>query len=185
MSRVIDAIIQLTDKFTSPMGHTIKAMASASAEGRRMRKSIESAGKSITDVGSKITAAVTTPILGAGVGVWKRWPQTLKNGIAKVSTIADTSAMSLDAIRNGTIDLSNQLGVAVTDISEAQYNAISAGAATEKSLDLVGTAIKAAKAGFTDTATAVDGPYNSIQLISRGGRLQHTVRSDVDDTELW
>ena len=29
MSRVIDAIIQLTDKFTSPMGHTIKAMASA------------------------------------------------------------------------------------------------------------------------------------------------------------
>ena len=27
MSRVIDAVIQLTDKFTAPMGHTIKAMA--------------------------------------------------------------------------------------------------------------------------------------------------------------
>lgn len=175
MSRVIDAIIQLTDKFTSPMGHTIKAMASASAEGRRMRKSIESAGKSITDVGSKITAAVTTPILGAGVACGKM-ASDFENGIAKVSTIADTSAMSLDAIRNSTIDLSNQLGVAVTDISEAQYNAISAGAATEKSLDLVGTAIKAAKAGFTDTATAVDGlttVYNSFQ-----GAVDYSTLSD-------
>lgn len=165
MSRVIDAIIQLTDKFTSPMGHTIKAMASASSEGRRMRKSIESAGKAITDVGSKLTASVTTPIIGVGVACGKM-ASDFENGVAKVSTIADTSVMSLDAIRSSTIDLSNQLGVAVTDISEAQYSAISAGAATERSLDLVGVAIKAAKAGFTDTATAVDGlttVYNSFQ----------------------
>lgn len=165
MSRVIDAIIQLTDKFTSPMSHTIKAMASATSEGNRMRKSIESAGKTITDVGSKMTAAVSVPILGAGVACGKM-ASDFENGIAKVSTIADTSVMSLDAIRSSTIDLSNQLGVSVTDISEAQYSAISAGAATEKSLELVGTAVKAAKAGFTDTATAVDGlttVYNSFQ----------------------
>ena len=165
MSRVIDAIIQLTDKFTSPMSNTIKAMASASSEGKRMRKNIESAGKAIADVGSKMTASVTMPILGAGVACGKM-ASDFENGIAKVSTIADTSVMSLDAIRSSTIDLSNQLGVSVTDISEAQYSAISAGAATEKSLRLVGTAVKAAKAGFTDTATAVDGlttVYNSFQ----------------------
>lgn len=175
MSRVIDAIIQLTDKFTSPMGHTIKAMASASSEGRRMRKSIESAGKAITDVGSKLTASVTTPIIGMGVACGKM-ASDFEDGIAKVSTIADTSVMSLDAIRSSTIDLSNQLGVAVTDISEAQYSAISAGAATEQSLDLVGVAIKAAKAGFTDTATAVDGlttVYNSFQ-----GAVDYSTLSD-------
>ena len=136
MSRVIDAVMQLTDKFTSPMNHTIKAMASASSEGKRMRKSIESAGKSINAVGTKITASVTAPILGLGVACGKM-ASDFEDGIAKVSTIADLSVMSLDAIRSSTIDLSNQLGVSVSEISEAQYNAISAGAATEKSLDLV------------------------------------------------
>ena len=99
-----------------------------------------------------------------------------EDGIAKVSTIADLSVMSLDAIRSSTIDLSNQLGVSVSEISEAQYNAISAGAATEKSLDLVSAAIKAAKAGFTDTATAVDGlttVYNSFQ-----GAVDYSTLSD-------
>lgn len=175
MSRVIDAIIQLTDKFTVPMGHTIKAMASATSEGKRMRKSIESAGKTITDVGSKLTASVTMPIIGVGIACGKM-ASDFEDGIAKVSTIADTSVMSLDAIRRSTLSLSNQLGVSVTDISEAQYNAISAGAATEKSLDLVSTAIKAAKAGFTDTATAVDGlttVYNSFQ-----GAVDYSALSD-------
>lgn len=97
---------------------------SASSEGKRMRKNIESAGKAIADVGSKMTASVTMPILGAGVACGKM-ASDFENGIAKVSTIADTSVMSLDAIRSSTIDLSNQLGVSVTDISEAQYPELS------------------------------------------------------------
>lgn len=175
MSRVIDAIIQLTDKFTSPMGHTIKAMTEATSEGNRMRKSIANAGKTIQSVGQGISAAVTMPIIGAGVACGKM-ASDFENGIAKVSTIADTSAMSMDQIKKATLDLSNQLGVSVTDISEAQYNAISAGAATEKSLNLVSTAVKAAKAGFTDTATAVDGlttVYNSF-----GGAVDYEKLSD-------
>lgn len=130
-----------------------------------MRKSIASAGKQITDVGSGLMQSITVPVLGMGVACGKM-ASDFENGVAKVSTIADTSVMSLDSIRKGTLELSNQLGVSVTDLSEAQYNAISAGAATEKSLDLVGTAVKAAKAGFTDTSTALDGlttVYNSFQ----------------------
>lgn len=65
MSRVIDAVIQLTDKFTAPMGHTIKAMAEATAEGNRMRKSIANAGKEIQNTGQGVTAAVTMPVIGA------------------------------------------------------------------------------------------------------------------------
>lgn len=165
MSRVIDAVLQLTDKFTSPMQKSIRAMVNAGAEGRRMRKSIAEAGKAITSVGDTLTKSLTLPVIGAGAACMKM-AADFENGIAKVSTIADTSVMSLDKIRRSTIELSNQLGVSVGDISEAQYNAISAGAATEKSLNLVSTAIKAAKAGFTDTATAVDGLttiFNSFQ----------------------
>jgi len=175
VSRVIDAIIQLTDKFTAPMGNTMKAMTEATAEGNRMRKSIEKAGKKIESVGKSLTASVTMPVIGVGVACGKM-ASDFENGIAKVSTIADTSVMSLDAIKKGTIDLSNQLGVSVAEISEAQYSAISAGAATENSLGLVGTAVKAAKAGFTDTATAIDGlttVYNSFQ-----GKVDYSKLSD-------
>ena len=98
MSRVIDAIIQLTDKFTAPMGNTIKAMAAATAEGKRMRKSIESAGGSITKVGSSLEKSVSLPIVGMGVACGKM-ASDFENGVAKVSTIADTSVMSLDSIK--------------------------------------------------------------------------------------
>lgn len=165
MSRVIDAIIRLTDNFTQPMSKTIKTMTEASREGRRMRKSIEEAGKGISNVGSSLTKAITLPVAGVATACGKM-AMDFEDGIAKVSTIADVSVMSLDKIKAGTLDLSNQLGVSVTEISEAQYNAISAGAATEKSLSVVGTAVKAAKAGFTDAATAVDGlttVFNSFQ----------------------
>lgn len=165
MSRVIDAIIRLTDNFTLPMSKTIKTMTEASKEGRRMRKSIEEAGNGISKVGASLTKAITLPVAGVATACGKM-AMDFEDGIAKVSTIADVSVMSLDKIKAGTLDLSNQLGVSVTEISEAQYNAISAGAATEKSLSVVGTAVKAAKAGFTDAATAVDGlttVFNSFQ----------------------
>ncbi len=156
MSRVIDAIIKLTDKFSQPMSKTIQTMTEAGRAGNQMRKTIEKAGNSIASVGKGITAAVTMPVVGVGVAC-TNMALDFENSIAKVSTIADTAAMSLDLIRTNTISLSNALGVSVAEISEAQYNAISAGAATADSLTVVETAIKAAKAGFTDAATAVDG----------------------------
>lgn len=165
MGRVIDAVIRLTDNFTSPMSKTIQAMTEASRKGREMRRSIEEAGRSISAVGTSLTKTVTLPVAGVATACGKM-AMDFENGIAKVSTIADTSVMSLDRIKSATIDLSNQLGVSVAEISEAQYNAISAGAKTQQSLEVVGTAVKAAKAGFTDTATAVDGlttVYNSFQ----------------------
>lgn len=165
MSRVIDATLRLTDQFTTPLSHSIKAMTEASREGERMRKSIDKAGQTISQVGGSLTKSVSLPVAGIGMACGKM-AVDFENGIAKVSTIADTSVMSLDKIKSGTLDLSNQLGVAVSDISEAQYSAISAGVKTEKSFSMVSTAVKAAKAGFTDTATAVDGlttVYNSFQ----------------------
>ncbi|WP_373262374.1 phage tail tape measure protein [Hungatella hathewayi] len=175
MGRVIDAIIRLTDNFSSPMSNTIKKMSEASREGDRMRKSIDKAGQTISKAGASLTAGITLPVAGVAVACGKM-ALDFENGIAKVSTIADTSIMSLDKIKAGTMDLSNQLGIAVNEISEAQYSAISAGASTENSLGLVKSAAMAAKAGFTDTATAIDGlttVYNSYQ-----GAVDYSAISD-------
>lgn len=165
MARVIDAILRLKDEFSGNAGKSITAMTSMSKTSIKISKDIQKAGKSISDVGGKLTGAITMPIVGLGIAASKS-ALDFKDGLAKVSTIADTSAMSMGEIGKKTLELSSQMGIAATDISEAQYQAISAGAKTAQSLDVVKVAAMSAKAGFTDTATAIDGlttVYNSYQ----------------------
>lgn len=150
-------------------------MTSMSKTSIKTAKDIQKAGSAISSVGKGLTAAITVPIIGAGAASVKM-ALDFENGLAKVSTIADTTAVSMEQIRQGTLDLSNQMGISVSEISEAQYQAISAGARTADSLGLVETAAKAAKAGFTDTATAIDGlttVYNSYQ-----GAVDYSAISD-------
>lgn len=165
MSRVIDAVIKLTDQFTKPAGAALESMTSMSKAAVRVGKDIQKTGKQISDVGSGLTGAATVPIAGVAVAAGKM-ALDFENSVAKVSTIADTAEVSLDDIRKQALEMSNSTGVAVTDILNSQYDAISAGASTADSLRLVEIAAKAAKGGFTDTGTALDGltsVYNSFQ----------------------
>lgn len=164
MSRVIDAVFRLRDEFSAPMGKAMKTLTATGREGNKARKQLEGVGKSLQGVGKTMTATVTTPVVAAFTASTKA-ALDFEDGIAKVSTIADSSVMGTDALRKGILDLSNQYGKSTTEIAEAQYSAISAGADTAASLNVVGTALKAAKAGFTDTETAIDGlttVYNSF-----------------------
>lgn len=164
MSRVIDAVFRLRDEFSMPMGKAMKTLTAAGREGDKARKQLAGIGKSMQSVGKTMTATVTAPVVAAFTASTKA-ALDFEDGIAKVSTIADSSVMGNDALRKGILDLSNQYGVAASEIAEAQYSAISAGADTAASLNVVGTALKAAKAGFTDTETAIDGlttVYNSF-----------------------
>lgn len=74
----------------------------------------------------------------------------------KVSTIADTNAVSLDTLANGVMDMSLDTGQAVGDLSEALYSALSASVDTANSVQFTATATKLATGGFTSSATSVD-----------------------------
>ena len=74
----------------------------------------------------------------------------------KVSTIADTNAVSLDTLANGVMDMSLDTGQAVGDLSEALYSALSASVDTTNSVQFTATATKLATGGFTSSATSVD-----------------------------
>lgn len=79
-----------------------------------------------------------------------------ETALAKVSTIADTETTSMATIKGEILDLSNETGQAVTLLSDAAYNAISAGVETAGAVKFVSTATKLATGGFTDNTTAVD-----------------------------
>lgn len=156
MGRVISTCLQFVDAFSNPSRQAIESMRRMSNEAKKAGKGIQSAGNAIQNAGKSLVQTVTAPIAGVGIAAVKT-SLDFENAMAKVSTIADMTKVPIDALKGQVIDLSNEMGIGVADIAEAQYQAISAGVDTASSVEFVSTAIKAAKGGFTDAATAVDG----------------------------
>lgn len=116
---------------------------------------ISDAGKKISSVGQSLTTKLTLPLAAVGAASVK-YASDFYSSMAKVGTIADTSTVSIDSLKGQIMDLSTETGVAASDIASSTYDAISAGQSTEESVNAVAAAIKLAKGGFTDTATAMD-----------------------------
>lgn len=74
----------------------------------------------------------------------------------KISTIADTTQVSLSQISSDIMNLSKDTGISVTGLSEATYSALSASINTADAVKFTATASKLAAGGFTSSATAVD-----------------------------
>ena len=116
---------------------------------------LQELGQNITKVGDKLTTTVTAPIMAAGAASVKL-ATGLEDGMAKVSTIADESELSMSDMEKQIKELSNTTGIGAGDIAEATYQAISAGRSTGEAVEFVADASKLAKAGFTDVTTSVD-----------------------------
>lgn len=82
--------------------------------------------------------------------------QAYETAMAKVATIADTSAVPLDAMSQQIVALSNQTGIAATAIADDVYNAISAGQNTADAVNFVTNSTKLAKAGFAESSQTLD-----------------------------
>lgn len=126
-----------------------------SAKMKEVGKSIEDTGSKISGVGDKMTAGISAPIAALGVGSAKM-AMDFEDAMAKVSTIADTSQVPMDELRQQILDLSNETGIAAGDIADNVYNAISAGQDTANAVQFVGEAARLSTAGFADSASALD-----------------------------
>jgi len=116
---------------------------------------IQGIGSTISSVGDTLTKYVTAPIVAGGAASVKL-ATSFEDSLAKVSTIADESEVSMDAMSDSIKNLSNQTGIGAADIAEATYQAISAGRSTGEAVDFVAQSSKLAAAGFTDVTTSVD-----------------------------
>lgn len=73
-----------------------------------------------------------------------------------MSTLFDTSQVSIQKLSKEFLNLSNETGKGATELTEAGYQALSASVPVEKLGSFIRTSANMAKVGFTDTATAVD-----------------------------
>lgn len=175
-NNVIDAAIRLRDLFTptvrsvnASLGTMKTQMAAAkqSVSGlsdkltehermqKRTAKSIEQTGSKISGLSDKM-ALLSAPILAAATAGFKLHSD-FANGIAKISTLVDTTVVSMQKVSDEIRAVSDETGAGVADLSESVYQAISAGVDAAHAVGFVKDMTIAAKAGFTDTTTAVNG----------------------------
>ena len=114
-----------------------------------------SIGKSFGAAGKTLTKYVSVPLAGIGTAAFKS-AADFETAFAQLTTIADTSTVSVGDLKSGVMDLSSELGISSSEISTAAYSAISAGQDTADALGFVESAAKLARGGFTDVSTATD-----------------------------
>lgn len=121
----------------------------------RTSKSISKTGDAFTSLGAKISL-MTAPLTAAATAGLKLNAQ-FEAVMAKISTLVDTNVVSMNKLKQGIRDVSDATGESVTDLAEAEYQAISAGVDAAHVTQFLGDTTKAAVAGFTDNKTAIDG----------------------------
>ncbi len=115
--------------------------------------------KSINAIGSALkvmaiagkVAEIAGTLLDAADGAAE-----FETAMTKISTITDTSAASMESMKEGIRNLSLETGESVNDISNSVYQALSAGVDSADAVSLTATATKLATGSFTEVSTAVD-----------------------------
>lgn len=81
-----------------------------------------------------------------------------EQGLAKTSTLLPPASRNMDQFAKGLerIRLSG-VGGSLSELTEGLYQAVSAGVDAKNAVEFLDVAARAAKAGFTDTDTAIDG----------------------------
>ena len=173
--QIIDAVLRLKDNFTGVIQKATKNIDEHRSQQLRTAKSIKDTGKSISALGEKF-ALLSAPILAAAAAGAKL-NSDFTVGLAKVSTLVDTSVVDMNKMRAELTALSRETGVSVTDLAEGTYQAISASVDASKAVDFMRISAQGAKAGFTDMSTATD----ALTTIINAYGMQTERASDMMD----
>lgn len=124
------------------------AKAAASGAAKAISAGFKAVGTAVTAASGALTALGAAAVkIGSGY----------ESSVNKVASIADTTVVSIAELSSRVKKMSLDTGKDASELNEALYQTISATGDTANALDLVSAAVKAAKGGFTDTVTAVDG----------------------------
>ena len=114
----------------------------------------DKAGQKLEAFGQKMMV-VSAGIAAFATGAAKM-AVDFEDAIAKVSTIMDTGAMSVEEMEDAIVNLSNETGIAAGEIADNVYNAISAGQKTGDAVNFVRQSTKLATAGFAESGDTLD-----------------------------
>ncbi len=161
-----------TEKTQQEVAETVKKESGKAAEhfgksAEKMSQSGRKAAEEVENSVSGIASSIITKIgqVAAAAASVKKLVSTMKAAISE-AVAAETSFAKVNTLLSENADrtkyfndiknASRSTGVVVSDLSEAVYSALSASVDEDSAVDFTQSAVKLAKGGFTETATAVD-----------------------------
>lgn len=153
--KIFDAKIRLIDEFTPTLNKVSQSLAEHEKTNKRTIKTISKTGETITGIGAKISLLSAPLAAAAAEGL--KLSSSFQDGMAKVSTLVDTSVTDMTKLAQGVRKVSDETGMSVTELAEAEYQALSASVDAGHVTEFLEVAAKGARAGFTSTSTAIDG----------------------------
>ena len=127
----------------------------------------EGVTKSFKQVGAVIAGAFAISAIGDFGRAIVELTSTIEDGFARVNTVAQLSEEELDEFKNKAIEVGKLGSSALEEIPDALFDIVSATGDTDKSLEILETAVLAADAGFGElggTANALVNIMNAVGL---------------------
>lgn len=103
--------------------------------------------------------------------------------IAKVQSIAQVSESDLRGMSEGIRQVGQEMGYGANEIAEATYQAISASVDASEAVGFVEDATKLARAGFTESATAVDVLTTAINAYGKEANTSKHIADNLITTQ--
>jgi TP901 family phage tail tape measure protein len=115
----------------------------------------QTAGQSISRVGSTMTRSVTLPIVGAGIAAVKT-ASDFETSFAQIEGLVGVTGDDLQALKDAALELGPSFGKGAGEAAEAMFFITSAGLRGTDAVDALEQSLKASAAGLGDVATIAD-----------------------------
>lgn len=122
---------------------------------RNVNTQMVNAGRTMTNVGRRMTRSVTVPLLAVGAGAAKM-ATDFDTSMTRITALVGVGSDEVDGMRDSVMDLSGETARAPGELAEALFFVTSAGIKGAEALDVLEMSAKASAVGLGDTATIAD-----------------------------
>lgn len=159
--RFLETIFEFGGKINASLKNALKIVDDSVKQSKKEFELFQKAADKFSSIGNKLSIGVTAPVVAAGVASVKS-AMDFEAGTAKVNTMLKLQGEELQKVKDEALAFSDEYKISNDKVTEAMYQGLSAGIQQEDLMSTLGVAAKAAKGGFTDLATAIDGITNVV-----------------------
>ncbi|GHV90447.1 hypothetical protein AGMMS50268_09500 [Spirochaetia bacterium] len=167
----METVFQLIDKVTRPLDSIGIKSKTVSKKIQRdfaaAQKRLDAFGKAIAKWGKRALLAAGAAV-GAFVGIGVKNAIALADTMAKIGTVASSTAPPLSELQKNLTDAANAAGFTVQELADIAYIAIPSGIAAEASADFAAVVAKTAKVTGTASEQIVDGLTTVLNAYGMG-----------------
>lgn len=164
----VDVRFNLIDNFTSSFNKTIGTLTAGTKKAQNAWKSVEKFGEGISSVGTKMTAAVTAPLVGLGVASASEFGEVDKSLKLVQQTMGSTDAEAKVLESSIKTAASNSV-YGMQDAADAALNFARQGFSAAQAADMIAPAMDLAAGTATDLSVVTGGVGNAMKIFSDQG----------------